>query len=59
VDLIDMAVEDKVIEKSGAWISYGEMRLGQGRENAKNTCAKPRSHGRDHAQGAREARAGY
>src|SRR5437762_896046 len=34
-DLIDMAVEDKVIEKSGAWISYGEMRLGQGRENAK------------------------
>src|SRR5438034_3036751 len=34
-DLIDMAVEDKIIEKSGAWISYGEMRLGQGRENAK------------------------
>src|SRR5437660_9161406 len=34
-DLIDMAIEDKVIEKSGAWISYGEMRLGQGRENAK------------------------
>src|SRR6058998_1222460 len=26
-DLIDMAVEDKVIDKSGAWISYGEMRL--------------------------------
>ena len=34
-DLIDMAIEDKVIDKSGAWISYGEMRLGQGRENAK------------------------
>src|SRR6267154_2252569 len=34
-DLIDMAVEDKIIEKSGSWISYGEMRLGQGRENAK------------------------
>jgi recombination protein RecA len=34
-DLIDMAIEDKLIEKSGAWISYGEMRLGQGRENAK------------------------
>jgi recombination protein RecA len=34
-DLIDMAIEDKLIEKSGSWISYGEMRLGQGRENAK------------------------
>src|SRR5207247_9494472 len=34
-DLIDMDGEDKIIEKSGAWISYGEMRLGQGRENAK------------------------
>jgi recombination protein RecA len=34
-DLLDMGIEDKIIEKSGAWISYGEMRLGQGRENAK------------------------
>src|SRR6185436_17496791 len=34
-DLIDLAIEDKVIDKSGAWLSYGEMRLGQGRENAK------------------------
>src|SRR5437667_1185398 len=34
-DLIDMAVDDKVIDKSGAWINYGELRLGQGRENAK------------------------
>jgi recombination protein RecA len=34
-DLMDLAIEDKLIEKSGAWISYGEMRLGQGRENAK------------------------
>jgi recombination protein RecA len=34
-DLIDMALEDKLIEKSGAWLSYGEVRLGQGRENAK------------------------
>lgn len=34
-DLIDLAIEDKLIEKSGAWISYGETRLGQGRENAK------------------------
>jgi recombination protein RecA len=34
-DLIDLAIEDKLIEKSGSWLSYGEMRLGQGRENAK------------------------
>src|SRR6516165_3672467 len=34
-DLMDMAIEDKLIEKSGAWLNYGEMRLGQGRENAK------------------------
>jgi recombination protein RecA len=34
-DLIDLAIEDKLIDKSGSWLSYGEMRLGQGRENAK------------------------
>ena len=34
-DLVDMAVADGVIQKSGAWFSYGEMRVGQGRENAK------------------------
>jgi recombination protein RecA len=34
-DLLDLGLEDKIIDKSGAWISYGELRLGQGRENAK------------------------
>ena len=34
-DLLDMAVADNVIVKSGSWFSYGEVRLGQGRENAK------------------------
>jgi recombination protein RecA len=34
-DLVDMAVTDSVIQKSGAWFSYGEVRVGQGRENAK------------------------
>src|SRR5437588_3146287 len=34
-DLLDLGLEDKLIEKSGAWISYGDIRLGQGRENAK------------------------
>jgi recombination protein RecA len=34
-DLIDLGVEDKIVEKSGSWFNYGEMRLGQGKENAK------------------------
>jgi recombination protein RecA len=34
-DLIDLAKEDKIISQSGAWINYGDIRLGQGRENAK------------------------
>jgi recombination protein RecA len=34
-DLVDLAVEDEVIAKSGSWFSYGEIRVGQGRENAK------------------------
>src|SRR5438105_2274444 len=34
-DLLDLGIDDKFIEKSGSWISYGDIRLGQGRENAK------------------------
>ncbi|MFM9994994.1 MAG: recombinase RecA [Phycisphaerales bacterium] len=34
-DLVDLAAETNVVEKSGAWYTYGEVRLGQGRENAK------------------------
>ncbi len=34
-DLLDLAVEEDVVDKSGAWFSYGDLRLGQGRENAK------------------------
>ncbi|HEX8390940.1 MAG TPA: hypothetical protein VF665_01180, partial [Longimicrobium sp.] len=33
--IVDLAVEQDVINKSGAWFSYGDVRLGQGRENAK------------------------
>ncbi|MBX3727811.1 MAG: recombinase RecA [Candidatus Sumerlaeia bacterium] len=35
-DLVDLGIETRVIEKSGAWISYKGERLGQGRENAKS-----------------------
>ncbi|MEO1085262.1 MAG: recombinase RecA, partial [Acidobacteriota bacterium] len=34
-ELIDLGVENKLIVKSGAWYAYGDVRLGQGRENAK------------------------
>ena len=34
-ELIDIGVEVGIVEKSGAWFSYGSQRLGQGRENAK------------------------
>ena len=34
-ELIDLGLEQRIIEKSGSWFSYGDMRLGQGRENAK------------------------
>ena len=34
-ELLDMAADKDLIKKSGAWYSYGEERIGQGRENAK------------------------
>jgi recombination protein RecA len=34
-DLIDLAVAEGVVQKSGAWFNYGELRIGQGRENSK------------------------
>ncbi len=34
-ELVDLGVERGIIEKSGAWYSYGGNRIGQGRENAK------------------------
>jgi len=34
-ELVDLGLEHKIIEKSGAWFSYKDLRIGQGRENAK------------------------
>jgi recombination protein RecA len=33
--LVDLGVENNVVDKSGSWFSYGDLRLGQGKENAK------------------------
>jgi recombination protein RecA len=48
-DLLDLATEDRLVEKSGAWFSYGSERIGQGRENAKQWL-------RDNVQKAEEIR---
>ena len=33
--VLDLAVKENIVQKSGAWFNYGEIKLGQGRENAK------------------------
>lgn len=41
-DLLDLAVNNNVVDKSGAWFSYTGERLGQGRENVKNMLKENR-----------------
>ncbi len=36
-EVIDLGVANEIVKKSGSWFSYGETKLGQGREAAKNT----------------------
>lgn len=38
--LIDLGVENQIVSKSGSWFSYGELRMGQGKENAKAFLAE-------------------
>lgn len=38
-DLLDLAITENLIRKSGAWFSYKDVRLGQGRENVKSFLA--------------------
>ena len=56
-DLLDLAVDRKIVEKSGTWFAYGGERLGQGRENVKqflkDNPAVFKSHRRAGAEGAR------
>lgn len=42
-ELIDLAVEFGVVKKSGSWFSYGQDKLGQGRESAKKALREDRS----------------
>ena len=35
-DILDLAVKGDIIQKTGSWFSYGDIRIGQGRENAKH-----------------------
>ena len=35
-DILDLALKGDIIEKTGAWFSYDDMKIGQGRENAKH-----------------------
>ena len=35
-NIVDVGFKENIVQKSGAWFSYGDIRLGQGRENAKN-----------------------
>ena len=34
-DIIDLAIKGDIVEKMGAWFSYGDMKIGQGKENSK------------------------
>ena len=54
-ELIDLGVRAGIVEKSGAWLSFDSVRLGQGRENAKVFLkANPGDDGTDRARDSRE-----
>ena len=33
--LVDLGIEHGIVDKSGSWLSYGDLRLGQGKENSR------------------------
>ena len=64
-ELLDLAVKLNIIQKSGAWFSYGDTRLGQGRDNTKlyleehpDFAADIEAQVRDHASELFAGRAG-
>lgn len=40
--LVDLGADLDIINKSGAWYSYGDIRLGQGKEKVKDFCVRIR-----------------
>ncbi|TAE33063.1 MAG: recombinase RecA [Alphaproteobacteria bacterium] len=48
-EIIDLGVKANVIDKSGSWFAYGDQRIGQGKENARNYL-------KDHPEMAKEIR---
>ena len=51
-DLLDLAVDRKIVDKSGTWFAYSGERLGQGRENAKQFLRdNPEHHAGDRGSG--------
>jgi len=54
-DLLDLAVENRIVDKSGAWFSFQGERLGQGRENAKGRLKSDPELARSIEQRVREA----
>ena len=51
-DVLDLAMEDKLVVRSGAWFRYGDLQLGQGREKARdylkdNPAVAGRAEGQD------------
>lgn len=46
-DLIDMGITHKIIQKAGSWIAYGDIKLGQGREAAKQTLRNNKKVAKD------------
>ena len=43
-DLLDLAVDKKIIKKKGAWFSYNDVNIGQGRENARGFLMNPENY---------------
>ena len=43
--VLDMGVEANIIKKSGSWFSYGDQRLGQGRDNVRNFLEEEENRG--------------
>jgi recombination protein RecA len=55
-DVLDIAVEEEIVEKRGSFYSYGETRLGQGRENTKAFLRENPDLAREIENNVREAK---